>query len=276
MKSLLPLIFAVLVVVFLAGCGGNEVRLVMETRRSADSVSRGYHVPSEIAPGEDQLKDESFRHYYSLSRYFGVLGWHYRSYSDGLKPVRTSLLEKGPEYIFELETLGSIESARREYDWRMQVAVTFCWELRPEERIVCNGCSNEALLVSGSPGDVVVRLGRDGRAEEARQESEYEVKAKLRLELRDKVLKIHVPKELMPGRDRLKNPGKSFGWSVNVGFAPAPLDPIPTNTRDIYWVPEIHRIDCPRDGYPVTFDTPSWRIIVPPKDNASATPPTGE
>ena len=246
----------------------------METRRSVKEAKEYYDIPSGVASEKD-FKDESLHISHTLSTYFGVFTKHYKDISDGLKAVRTSLFDSGPEYVFELETLGSIESARIEYDWRMQVEIIFFWDHRWKHRILCHGNSNEALLMSGPLGSITIEPGRDDRTFEAIDEAELKVKARLKVEAKDKVLKIHVPKEIMPGRDRLENPGKWFGWFMNVGLAVPPLDPIPTNLPDVYWVPEICSIWCPKDQAPSTY-SPMWKICLPDEVDTPATPPAGE
>ncbi len=255
MKRYGPVVFLIVIAVC-AGCRGAPPKLLHEVvwLPPANLFALDYFLIGDKKDDPDRL----------LSNHFGVTVTHYGNIYDGLKPLRVALLLKGEEFIFEIQTDGDIELAKKGYGKRMQFRITF-FSPRPlrDFRIITTGSMEEALLLSGDVGDVKVLLDQNGKAISARQESHYRVEARLRLEIDRDKLRIYVPEEAIPQSARhCWSPDKAaFEWDLRVGLALEPLDPIPTNVPGLYFVPGVYRIWYPKDRCSYERFPPLWSVV---------------
>jgi hypothetical protein len=201
------------------------------------------------------------------SRYFGVNSVSYfLCIYDALKILRVTLLSAGKDYVFEIQTAGDIELAKKKYGETMQFHIEIWYT---DLQIFTASTMDEAVLVCGSDGRIAVKLNEEKQAISARRKSSYKVLARLKLKIDRDRMRIYVPKGMLPARAEAWwwEEWPSFMWSVRAKLALLPLRPIPTNLPDVFFLPEVYSVLYdPAEGSTI-HETEQWEI-----DFASDTP----
>ena len=229
----------------------------------------------QIVFDEDELarhSEVSRKYVYPFSNYFGVTLHHYREIHRGLKPLRAFLLLKGNDFIFELETEGDILAAKKEYGNRMQFCIEFSDPRPLDFQILTTGSMDRALLVTGGKGSVELVIGDNERVISAKLKSHYAVKSKLRLDIDRNKLRIYVPEELIPqsAKHCWSKERADFHWDMSVTLALSPLEPIPTNLPDIYYMPLVYCVWYPT-GRSAYHQVPAWMVSRTGEDSNKST-----
>ncbi len=255
------LIVFLIVIAICVGCQSAPPKLLHETVR----VPPDDWSVSELAYDETKLSKDNDSVSKPLSYYLGVFQrhYHYRGIYNGLKAVRAALLLKDDEFIFEIQTDGDIELARKEYGKRMQFLIDFIGMHPFQLRIITTGSMEEALLVSGEIGNFRFVVDENDKAISARLESKYKVEARLRLEIERDRLRIYIPEKAVPetAKKWWSKERAAFTWQVSVGLALEPLDPIPTNLPGLYFVPQVYRIWYPASRGSLARFPPLWSVV---------------
>jgi hypothetical protein len=183
--------------------------------------------------------------------YHGVKEHHFRKIWEGIKILRTTLMEKGEDYIFEIQCAGDIERARNQYGNRMLFQITGI----PDYNIFTTGFMNEAVLVEYKTIMVDCTVNEKNEIVSAKMTSPSKEVARLNLEIDGDKMRIYLPKKYLPGKEKrersgrwLENKPESFGWTVKLRLAVEPGKPIPSNIRDVFYAPTVYMIHYPPSG----------------------------
>jgi len=260
----------ILLLLVVAGCVNNENPAISAPRILHEAVK----LPSEYHPSifgmaydEEEYTDllnPAHDYAYYLSQYFGVTyDKHYSNIYGGLKPLRIALLSYGKNFIFEVQMDGDVEIAKKYYGKRMQILITFMSPPRAlrDYRIITTGSLDKALLLSGDLGGLEILIDDNRKAVSAKLHSKFKIEKELKLELKGDRARIYVPVESLPREARKSWSAEKadFEWDVIIGLALEPLDPIPTNLTDVFFMPEVYHIWYPL-GRSTLSDTLKWSV----------------
>ena len=111
-------------------------------------------------------------------------------------------------------------------------------------RLITTGSLDKAVLITGDSGKLELVVNENNMATSTRLQTRYKVEAKLKVEIDGDRLRIHIPVESIPqsARPYWSVEKAAFEWKVIVGLSVPPLEPIPTNVPDIFYLPEIYSI----------------------------------
>jgi hypothetical protein len=200
---------------------------------------------------------------------------------DGLKILRISLLSSGEYYVFEIQTDGDIELAKRFYGNSVQFHVSI---LFTDMQVFTTVTMNEAVLVSGPDGKIEIKLDEARKPVSVRRASNYSVIARLKLTIDRDRMRIHLPKDKLPreNSDWWPDECASFRYRVRTRLALEALKPIPTNLPDVVCLPSVYELIYHYPGESLLLPTDLWDITYvweaseETRDNSNATVPAGE
>jgi hypothetical protein len=184
----------------------------------------------------------------NYDEYYGVKEEDIRKIWEGIKILRTTLMEKGEDYIFEIQCAGDIEFARKKYGNRVLFQITGI----PDYNIFTTGFMNEAVLVERECINVLVTTNEKDEMISAKMISPSKEVARLNLEIDRDKMRIYLPRKYLPEKEKrersgrwLENKPESFGWTVKLRLAIEPGKPIPSNIRDVFYAPTVYMIHYP-------------------------------
>jgi hypothetical protein len=214
--------------------------------------------------------------------YLGLDGNKYAFFMyDGLKILRIALLSSGKYYIFEIQTDGDIELAKRYYRESVQFHISILFS---DIQVFTTVTMNEAVLVSGSDGKIELKLNEAGKPVSVRRKSNYSVIARLKLTINRDRMRIYLPKDKLSGgnSDWWPEDCSSFRYRVRARLALPPLKPIPTNLPDVVCLPVVYELIYKYPGESLLLPHDLWDITCVPsasggvKTENKATLPAGK
>ncbi len=259
------------------GCTPDKRPAVLPEKTLHEAVKLPSQYPPSIfgiAQDEEEYKDllnPAHDNLYFFSQHFGVTyKRHYSRIYRGLKPLRIALLSQGDKYIFEVQMDGDAEIAKKCYGKRMQILITFAHPPRTlgDYRIVTTDTLDKALLLSGDTAGLDILVNDDGKAVSAKLDSKFKVEKELSLEFKGDKVRFYMPVESIPKQaQKYWSAEKAdFEWDVRIGLALEPLNPIPTNLTNVFFMPEVYHIWYPKDrpAWDKTFKWSAEKAPVPP------------
>ena len=255
-----------------AGCSTTTVLSEMI------QLKNSWYMSDLFAPNQEEVQEEG-KPTIVLSpppyhKYFGLKPIDYSYIYPGLKLLRCTLLSQNGNYIFEVQTDGDIELAKKYYGKAMQFGISI---RGTGLNIFTTASMEEAVLVSGS-GKLLLLVNKEDQLVFARWDSDYKVIARLELQIDKDCMRVYLPKEALPVRTDSWWPiGKrSFHCWVVSNLALPPLKPLPTNLPDIFYAPVVCYLTPPARSIYRPYVTHEVRELLETKEKESAKPESKE
>jgi len=248
-KSTVLTLFLYISVIFSLGCNSQPVQ-----------PDRTQPVQPDRVLSETNLKEPD--HWWTTlnstyRRYYGIKHHHFQEIWEGVKILRVTLMEKGDNYIFEIQCAGNIERARKKYGNRMLFHIGGV----PYYHIFTTGSMNEAVLVEYNAISGTFTVNQKDEMVSAKMNSPSKEVARLDVKIDGDKMRIYLPGKYLPEKRGwwLKDKPDSFHWDVKLRLAVGPGKPIPTNIKDVFYAPMVYFIHYPT-GIRISIRADSWGI----------------